>query len=152
MQIERRPQNPLPSIPLSAPSGEEVVEAAESAAAGTETPLGRLEQATETLIQAVQKLHDAFSDISGLLSREQVAASTASAQGGDPVDRLIDYTARNEGGGNYSAWNPNDNGAGVSFGLIQFNQKRGSLPTLMQRMHDKDPAKFDQIFGPHAQN
>src|SRR6185503_9381628 len=47
------------------------------------------------------------------------------------VDRVIDKTARVEGGGRYDAFNPNDNGHGISFGLIQFNQKAGSLPQLM---------------------
>ncbi len=69
-----------------------------------------------------------------------------------PVDRIIDYTARTEGGGKYDAWNPNDAGHGVSFGLIQFNQDVGSLPSLFKGMHEKNPAKFNQTFGPHAQN
>jgi LysM repeat protein len=67
------------------------------------------------------------------------------------VDKLIDKTARVEGGGRYDAFNPNDNGHGISFGLIQFNQKAGSLPTLMKEMHTKDPAKFNQVFGADAQ-
>ncbi len=67
------------------------------------------------------------------------------------VDKLIDKTARVEGGGRYDAFNPNDNGHGIAFGLIQFNQKAGSLPTLMKEMHAKDPAKFNQVFGSDAQ-
>lgn len=68
------------------------------------------------------------------------------------VDKLIDKTARVEGGGRYDAFNPNDNGHGISFGLIQFNQKAGSLPTLFTEMNQKDPAKFNQIFGADAQS
>jgi LysM repeat protein len=68
------------------------------------------------------------------------------------VDKLIDKTARVEGGGRYDAFNPNDNGHGISFGLIQFNQKAGSLPTLLKEMHAKDPAKFNQVFGADSQN
>ena len=62
-------------------------------------------------------------------------------------DQLIDYVARVESGGSYTAWTSNDNGAGISFGLIQFNQRKGSLPTLLQRREAKDPPKFAQIFG-----
>ena len=89
---------------------------------------------------------------SGPAQGAAAVASATQAATQDPVDRIIDSTARNEGGGRYDAWNPDDNGAGVSFGLIQFNQKAGSLPTLLQRMHDQDGGKFDQIFGPYAAN
>jgi LysM repeat protein len=78
--------------------------------------------------------------------------STSAARTSDAVDRLIDYTARNEGGGSYQAWNSDDNGAGVSFGLIQFNQKKGSLPTLLERMHEQNPEKFDSLFGPYSRD
>lgn len=83
----------------------------------------------------------------------QVSATGSSSNGGlSGVDRIIDYTARTEGGGRYDAWNPNDAGHGVSFGLIQFNQKRGSLPSLFKGMHEANPEKFNGVFGPHAQN
>lgn len=60
----------------------------------------------------------------------------------DKADFLIDITARNEGGGSYTAWTPNDNGHGVSAGLIQFNQKVGSLPKLLRQMFETDPVLF----------
>lgn len=66
------------------------------------------------------------------------------------IDELIDYVARTESGGRYDAWNPDDNGAGVSFGLIQFNQRKGSLPELLRRMHEADPDAFHNIFDIHA--
>jgi len=66
------------------------------------------------------------------------------------IDRVIDYTARFESSRRYDAWNPDDAGHGVSFGLIQFNQEVGGLPTLFRKMHDADPAKFNQVMGPHA--
>jgi peptidoglycan hydrolase-like protein with peptidoglycan-binding domain len=69
---------------------------------------------------------------------------------GTNVDRIIDYTARVESGGKYDAWNADDNGHGVSFGLIQFNQEVGGLPSLLQSMHAANPAKFNEIMGPHA--
>jgi LysM repeat protein len=78
------------------------------------------------------------------------SAPSSSSHAGDRVDSIIDRTARVEGGGRYDAFNPNDNGHGISFGLIQFNQKSGSLPTLLKDMHAKDPARFNDVFGPHA--
>lgn len=52
----------------------------------------------------------------------------------------------------FLAFNPNDHGAGISVGLLQFNQKKGSLPELLQDWHRKDPGKFDHIFGSYAAN
>ena len=86
----------------------------------------------------------------GSASQASPTGPSRGAVSGDAVDRLIDYTAQNEGGGRYDAWNPNDNGAGVSFGLIQFNQQKGSLPGLLQRMNDANPEKFRNIFGADA--
>lgn len=68
------------------------------------------------------------------------------------AERVIDYTARVESGGRYDAWNPNDMGQGVSYGLIQFNQRVGGLPDLFQTMRTMNPARFSAIFGDHAGN
>ena len=62
----------------------------------------------------------------------------------DRIDQIIDMTARTESGGSYTAWNENDNGHGVSVGLIQFNQKRGLLPGLLQAMARVDGLSFHQ--------
>jgi hypothetical protein len=35
---------------------------------------------------------------------------------------------------------------------LQWNQKKGSLPELLQDWHQKDPAKFDRIFGNYSAN
>lgn len=67
----------------------------------------------------------------------------------DRVDQMIDYTARTESGNNYSKINPDDNGAGLSFGAWQFNQKRGSLPKLLEAMYRASPPTFDGVFGPY---
>ena len=66
------------------------------------------------------------------------------------ADRIIEYTARTESGGRYDAWNPDDNGRGVSYGLIQFNQKVGTLPEVLRDMRAANPARFDAIFGKYA--
>jgi len=74
------------------------------------------------------------------------------------ADKVMDYTARHfeAGPGNmYTAWNPNDGKPpeidhGIAFGMIQFNQRVGSLPTLFVLMRDDDPVKFNATFGPYA--
>lgn len=64
------------------------------------------------------------------------------------TDELLDLLARNEGGVHgYSTFNPNDNGFGIAYGAWQFNQKRGSLPKLIQMMYQKAPITFIRIFG-----
>lgn len=66
----------------------------------------------------------------------------------EQINRLIDRTAQFESGRSYTAWTPNDNGAGVSFGLIQFNQKRGSLGQLLRRMASADRFTWDLLVKP----
>jgi hypothetical protein len=66
------------------------------------------------------------------------------------ADQLIDFVARTESNGQYDRWNPNDNGAGVSLGLIQFNQRRGSLPDLLQAMYRADSKKFAELAAPFS--
>jgi hypothetical protein len=74
------------------------------------------------------------------------------------VDKIIDYTAKIEGGQPtssrpnrpYDAWNASDAGYGVSFGLIQFNQKTGVLPLVFQAMYQRAPGKFTELFGQYA--
>ena len=66
------------------------------------------------------------------------------------ADRIIDYTAHTESGGRYDAWNPDDNGHGASYGLIQFNQRVGTLPQVLKGMYEADPDQFESIFGSYA--
>jgi LysM repeat protein len=66
------------------------------------------------------------------------------------ADKMIDTVARVEGNARYDAWNRNDNGHGISFGLIQFNQKTGALPKLLKQMKSAQPQKFQEVFGPYA--
>lgn len=67
-----------------------------------------------------------------------------------PVDKVISLISANEGKANTITWN--DNGAGMSVGMQQNNQKRGSLPQLLRAMHDSNPEKFDHYFGRNANN
>lgn len=72
--------------------------------------------------------------------------------------KIIAYTAHTESGGKYDSWNPDDNGAGISYGIIQFNQAGGrlasrkgsSLADLLKAMNAAAPAQFRATFGPHA--
>lgn len=63
------------------------------------------------------------------------------------IDRLIDLTARVESGGDYSKWNPDDNGHGPSFGLIQFNATVGSLGKLIVMMREAKPEWWVLLFA-----
>jgi len=66
----------------------------------------------------------------------------------DFVDKLVWAISGNEG--NYTTLNPNDAGHGISIGIRQWNQKSGELPTLLRSWHDKDPEKFNAIFGQYS--
>lgn len=67
-----------------------------------------------------------------------------------PEDTIVDITAQTEGGGRYDAFTPNDNGAGVSYGLIQFNSRKGTLPELLRRFCQADTETFMRIFADDA--
>lgn len=69
---------------------------------------------------------------------------------GSLTDRIIGAVSGNEG--NFSTITKNDNGHGVSVGIRQWNQKVGELPDLLKSMHDKDPDKFNNIFGKYSNN
>jgi hypothetical protein len=65
-------------------------------------------------------------------------------------DRIISATAGLESGGKVNVINHNDAGHGWSVGIRQWNQQAGELPSLIQAMYDRDPAKFNQDFGQFA--
>ena len=82
-----------------------------------------------------------------------VAALIAAAAGGsqpkghrmDWVARVIARVSRHEGG--YESLNRNTDGAGLSFGILQWAQKPGSLGALLVAMQQADPEAFARIFG-----
>jgi len=86
-----------------------------------------------------------------------VAALIAAVAGGsqpkghrmDWVARVIARVSRHEGG--YESLNRNSDGAGLSFGILQWAQKPGSLGTLLAAMQQADPDAFARIFGPSRQ-
>jgi hypothetical protein len=52
-----------------------------------------------------------------------------------------------EGGGRYDAINPNTDGAGLSWGAIQWAQAVGGLYAILLAMHKRDAARFERTFG-----
>lgn len=66
------------------------------------------------------------------------------------IEKMVSIISKQEGKATSINWN--DNGYGISVGMFQANQKAGELPTLLKRMHDDNPQKFDQIFGSHAKD
>lgn len=80
-----------------------------------------------------------------LVTLESVAGSTSL------VDRVLDYVAvSHESHGRYDNVVPNDNGAGLSYGLLSFNQRVGELPAVFVAMQRANPAKFAQYLGEDA--
>jgi len=63
----------------------------------------------------------------------------------DWIARVIARVMRHEGG--YDSLNRNTDGAGLSFGILQWAQKPGSLGKLLAAMQQADPAAFTRIFG-----
>ena len=68
----------------------------------------------------------------------------------DIAARVIDYVANGESKGKFWAQNRNTDGQGLSYGLIQWTQKSGSLGKLLGQMNAADPAAFKATFGPDA--
>lgn len=66
----------------------------------------------------------------------------------DWMTTLFAKTSAHEG--NYWSVQRNLDGQGVSYGFIQWTQRRGGLYKVLSRMKRKDGAAFEQIFGPSA--
>lgn len=66
----------------------------------------------------------------------------------DWVANAIFAVAKHEGGGRYDALNANKDGAGVSYGLVQWTQTSGNLGRLLAEMHRRAPEEFARVFGP----
>ena len=70
------------------------------------------------------------------------------------LHRVLAMVARNESGSSgYTALTPDDAGAGVSFGLIQFNQGHGALGNLFKRFAAADHAELVRLtYGDNPHN
>lgn len=70
---------------------------------------------------------------------------------GDWAKMVAKWVTQNEGSRDkHLAYNANDMGHGISVGLLQWNQEKGKLPDLLKSWHDKNPRKFNTMFGEHA--
>jgi hypothetical protein len=90
----------------------------------------------------------------GLLALAAAAGSTDTAKttwrhGMDWIDRVIDRVSKHEG--KHDSLNLNLDGAGLSFGIIQWAQIVGNLGKLLTAMQQADPSTFAATFGPHWQ-
>ncbi len=76
-------------------------------------------------------------------------AQTAWRHSMDWMDRVITRVSKHEG--KHDSLNLNLDGAGLSFGIIQWAQIVGNLGKLLSAMQQADPATFAATFGPHWQ-
>lgn len=67
-------------------------------------------------------------------------------QGLDWIQQVIQRTIAHEG--TYDSLNLNTDGAGLSFGILQWAQLPGALGELLAEMYRTDPARFAACFGP----
>lgn len=66
----------------------------------------------------------------------------------DWIDRVVDRVARHEG--RYDSVNRNTDGAGLSFGILQWAQRTGDLGNLLAAMYGADSSAFRKVFGSAA--
>ncbi len=78
-------------------------------------------------------------------SRGYLALVLDTAWAGFP--RLVSLTAQFEAAGCFTAINKNTDGAGLSFGLIQWAQKPGRLAELLRALSAAEEKRFVEIFG-----
>ena len=103
-------------------------------------------------------------EASALSLEGEAAADAAPVPLNDAEKRLVLYAiARFESGllpahigdpaqlaQSYGACNKNTDGAGLSYGYIQFTQHSGNLGKLLKRLRDRDSAAFASCFGADA--
>jgi len=77
------------------------------------------------------------------------AVTRAVEAGMEWMDRVIARVSKHEG--KHDSLNLNLDGAGLSFGIIQWAQKVGNLGVLLAEMQRTDPVRFASTFGPHWQ-
>jgi hypothetical protein len=62
------------------------------------------------------------------------------------IRRVIAFVSATEG--RTDSLNRNLDGAGLSYGILQWNQRSGNLGVLLRAFYEADPTAFVQIFGP----
>ena len=84
-------------------------------------------------------------------SRPKPVIRTAPAASPGWQKRVLAAVVRHEAGGlNYGAQNRNWDGAGLSYGVLQWTQISGNLGKLLAAMVRADQAAFRRIFGEHS--
>ncbi len=100
-----------------------------------------------------------LSSIAGALLLLLGMASASSSRSPAPVppsgpswqERVLAAVVRHEAGGlNYGAQNRNWDGAGLSYGILQWTQISGNLGKLLLAMYRADQPAFLRIFGEHS--
>jgi len=81
--------------------------------------------------------------------RRRIAQAFKMVGGSDWVERIVARTSAHEGG--YDSLNRNSDGAGLSFGIIQWAQRPGTLGKILAKMYASDPVLFSAIFGSDSQ-
>lgn len=84
----------------------------------------------------------------GLWSLGAAVSAPATPAAGSWVVRVLAAVSAHEGG--YGSCNPNTDGAGLSYGILQWTQASGNLGRLLAAMAQADPAQLAQSFGPAA--
>lgn len=87
----------------------------------------------------------------GRQSIKQAGAAMAEAveEGFEWMDRVVRRTSAHEG--TYDTVAPNPDNAGLSFGILQWAQRTGSLGFLLEEMYKAAPERFVAIYGPSWQ-
>lgn len=75
------------------------------------------------------------------------AAAPAAPVTEEEERRIMRPVARFESGLQYTATNRNDDGQGLSWGIIQFSQRGGALGRVLQRCHDAQSETFETTVG-----
>lgn len=118
---------------------------AAGALAALASPKGR-EAAAGALAEASTAADQVAQAAAGALAEGRQAISHSAEGAMEWWEKVIGRVSRHEGG--LDAVNLNRDGAGLSFGMLQWAQKPGSLGELLHAMYKAEPQVFMATFGP----
>jgi hypothetical protein len=135
----------IKAYPANQPSHEPVLHST----AGTQAKVQAKEQAK--IAPKVNPVETAHPGAAAPSSEAKAIMKGANSCSGEWSNMVAQWVTHNEvSQQKFLAYNANDHGAGISVGLLQWNQKKGRLPELLQDWHKKDPAKFEHMFGGYS--
>ena len=106
-------------------------------------------QAQQTAVQAATAVEQTATQAATAVEQTATQAATAVEQAAveavDWVKKVIGVVSKHEG--QYDSVNRNTDGAGLSFGMMQWAQDSGDLGVLLRKMNQADPTLFAQLFG-----